>query len=102
MIYHGTSTEAGLEPGDTILPSSTTKRPVNVQDEEMEELVFLSPDPPYAGIYAQRTARKIGGDPILVGAVPSHPRQWIEVFPGATMIAAPAAFVIRIFHDQIR
>jgi hypothetical protein len=94
MIYHGTSTAMGLEPGDTILPPKGEREGVNSTEEDEGELVFLTPEKTHAGIYARRTARKIGGKPTIVVAIPSHPRQRVPVIPGATTIAAPAAYVI--------
>jgi hypothetical protein len=96
MLYHGTSTKFGLEPGDTIFPPGEDGDAINSELEEMKELVFMAPKPIHARIYADRTARKAGGRPVLLGAIPSHPRQRVAVLPGSKVVAAPAAYVIKV------
>lgn len=64
-LYHGTSSILGLSQGDIIKPPSQTEKLSEFGRKKNLDKVFLTPNFKYAKIYAGRSVRQFGGDPVV-------------------------------------
>lgn len=65
VLYHGTSTAIGLSVGDIIRPPNQTDKLSEFGRKKNLDKVFLTPNFKYAKIYAGRSVRQFGGDPVV-------------------------------------
>lgn len=72
-LYHGTSTQLGLNIGDTIKPPNQTEKLSELGRKKNLDKVFLTPNFKYAKIYAGRSVRQFGGEPVVYEIKPVGP-----------------------------
>jgi len=94
-FYHGTSTALDLRPGDLLLPPKLTGKLQEVGRKLRMELVFFTLDRESARIYAGRARRIFGGEPVVFEVDPHGEIEEINLQPGTTVLASPAAEILR-------
>lgn len=91
IYYHGTSTAVGVR--DKLLPPDMTDVISERGRKRNLDKVFFTRDYRSAEIYAGRTARELGGSPVVFRV---HPVGEVEVLnqqQGTTVFMAPWAYV---------
>lgn len=93
IFYHGTSDIIGLDVGDKLLSSDMTAFLSEVGRKKNLDKVFLTTNYNYAVIYARRTVRVKGGNPVVFTVRPVG----VELFKekdGNNIYTADGAYII--------
>lgn len=95
QLYHGTSIE--VEIGGLILPPDQTDVISEKGRKKNLNLVFLTPNFNYAKIYAGRSARSIGGNPVVYEVRPVGAKLF-KKGPGDTIWTCEYARVVKKYN----
>ena len=90
-FYHGTSSNVDI--GDRLLPPHMTGTLSEVGRKKNLDLVFFTADKSSARVYAGRSVRKFGGDPVIYKVHPVGDIRVLNTDKGTSVYAAPWAYV---------
>ena len=91
-FFHGTSTNVGI--GDKLIPPHMTGTLSEVGRKKNLDLVFFTADRSSARVYAGRSVRKFGGEPIIYRVYPVGDVTVLNRDAGTTVYAAPWAYAV--------
>lgn len=98
-FYHGTSSIHGIRVGDKILPPNSTSN-ITEDRKKNRDVIFLTPDAKYAGIYAGRSKRIFGGERQILRVIPLG----VELFKkenGINIYTAEGGFVVDVLATMV-
>jgi len=97
-LYHGTSTVLDLDVGDQILPPEHTEVVSERGRKKNLDLIFLTPDFNYARVYAGRSARALGGSPVVYEVAPVGLDAFRTEADGTTIFTAEGGYIIDAYY----
>ena len=90
VFYHGTSTECGID--NILIPPNDSKFLSEVGRTKNLDRIFFTKDIGLAKIYAGRTSKLIGGDPVVYRVVSPVDVVCMNNDPGASVYHASWSF----------
>lgn len=92
-LYHGTSTSLDLSVGDQLLSPEHSSKLSELGRKKNLDLVFLTPDFNYAKVYAGRSVRQFGGEPVVYTVKPVGARLF-QKSPGNDIWVADGGYIV--------